>query len=97
MKTNERRSYHSWAKMSVAHVCARAHCSTGDERAKGRGRERREHAAPLAAKSQQLYLRRALFRLTLGQPKIMLALLFKTIQNIPETQEHRVNKVRTNL
>lgn len=80
MKTNERRSYHSWAKMSVAHMCARAHRSTGDERAKGRGRERGERAAPLAATSQQLYLRRALFTLTLGQPKVTLALLFKPLK-----------------
>lgn len=51
MKTNERISYHSWAKMSAGHVCAHAHRSTGDERAKGRGREKRKHAVPLATKS----------------------------------------------
>lgn len=52
MRTNERKSYHSWAKTSAACVCAHAHCSTGEERAKGRGRKRRKHAALLAIESQ---------------------------------------------
>lgn len=82
MRTKERKSYHSWAKTSAACVCAHAHCSTGEERAKGREREEEKKTCCPAGhqESNSFCLRRLLSRLTLGQPKIMLGLLFKALK-----------------
>lgn len=83
IKTNEKRSYHSWAKMSAAQVCACAHCSAGEERAKqaegGREESMPSHGPP---RSNSFRLRRLLFTPTLDQPKIIWDLLFKPLKTL---------------
>jgi hypothetical protein len=66
MKTNKRRSYHSWAKMSVVMFVHEHTATLGMSVQKAEGREKRKHAVLLATKSQAafVYLRRLLLRLT---------------------------------
>lgn len=64
-KNNKERYYHSWAKASAARVCACAHCSTGDERAKQAERGRKENMlSHWPPGSTSFYPRRLLCTLT---------------------------------
>lgn len=92
-KTNERRFYHSWAKMSAAHVCAQAHCSTKDECANRQKEEGKKTCCPTGLGESK----KTAFQSDLRSARDPAGSALQTTKNILKTQEHRVNKVMTNL
>lgn len=56
MKTNKRRSYHSWAKMSAVMFVHVHTAALGMSVQKAEGREKRKHAVPLTTQSQAAFI-----------------------------------------
>lgn len=76
-------------------VCTRT-LQHGEERAKGRGREKKTSCPP-AIRSRAAFISEDCFPDNFRSAKDHVGSALQSTQNIPDTQKHRVNKLTTNL